>query len=315
LENANSLNVGDTVHVMKTPNAQWISAIGMDQLTTMPNATPGVVNWDPTGYLTKQERTIVAKNGNTIQIDIPLIDSFYASYGGGVIKKIDVSSRVYESGVEDLRIISGYTSETDELHAWTAISISSVQDSWVRRVTAQNFGLSVVDVNHSSFITIEDCAGLHPVSQITGGRRYAFSVDGTGVGVLFQRVFSDSGRHSFVTGATVTGPHVWVDSLAINSKSDDGPHQRWGAGLLFDSLKTTTISIQNRGPSGTGHGWSGAQVMLWRAITTRYVLQAAPTSMNWAVGVQGFAGAGSPSSTKGYGLTFAATKEIGRAHV
>lgn len=54
-----------------------------------------------------------------------------------------------------------------------------------------------------------------------------------------------------------------LDSLAINTLNDDGPHHRWSTGLLFDNIKTGLINVQNRADSGSGHGWTGAQVMLW----------------------------------------------------
>ena len=85
-------------------------------------------------------------------------------------------------------------------------------------------------------MTIQDTAMLDPVSQVTGGRRYPFAING-GFGVLVQRCYTRQARHSFVTGARVSGPHVFLDCLAEQTRSDDGPHHRWATGILFDNTK------------------------------------------------------------------------------
>ena len=35
--------------------------------------------------------------------------------------------------------------------------------------------------------------------------------------------------------------------------------------------------------SGSGHGWAGAQQMLWNSELEEFVLQAPPFAMNWSV--------------------------------
>ena len=77
---------------------------------------------------------------------------------------------------------------------------------------------------------MEEVAQLDPISQVAGGRRYSFYVAGSGVGNLFNRCFAREGRHNFVTGSRVTGPHVWLDSLSVQNNSDEGPHHRWATG-------------------------------------------------------------------------------------
>lgn len=185
--------------------------------------------------------------------------------------------------------------------------LTRLDNGWVRRVTAQNFGYSAVKAVHSSFITVEDTANLDPVSKIQGSRRYAFTVQGNGAGVLFQRVLSDKGRHNFATHARVVGPHVWVDSLASGSLADDGPHHRWATGLLFDNVTTRRLHVENNTTTGTGHGWTGGQVLFWRSqVSESYVVQAPPTAMNWAVGMVGSRDDGADSPTIGQGSSFGA---------
>ena len=306
VDDGTGFNVGDVIAIRKTPNQDWIYALGMDLLESM-TTDPDVRNWEPEEYRTLHLRKIVYRSGGHFLTDIPLVDSFYSRYGGGEVLKASTSGRIQNSGVEDLRIISSYKADDDEDHGWNAVHLYGVENAWVRRVTAQNFGYSAVNVGHSSFVTVEDTASLNPVSKIQGSRRYSFNVSGNGVGILFQRVYSDKGRHNFVTGARVVGPHVWVDSVAFDAKSDDGPHHRWATGLLFDNILTKKLNVQNRTTSGTGHGWSGAQVLFWRSFATdSYALQAAPASMNLAIGMGGTRVAGKDSPTIGQGLAYGA---------
>lgn len=303
VNNGSHFKVGDTILIYRTPNDEWIQDLDMNNISRYPNARADVQDWKASDYQISHERKITYRNGGHINIDIPLVDPIDSKYGGGFIAKIDKSAAyVEEVGVEDLRIISGYLNTRDEDHAWNAIRLQSVQNGWVRRVTAQNFAYATVYVSKSNFVTVEDSASLNPVSVIDGGKRYSFNISDSGLGVLFQRVYSDSGRHSFVTGAKVRGPHAWVDSMVVNAKADDGPHHRWATGLLFDNTKSNEVAVQNRGPSGTGHGWSGAQVMFWRNTVNTFILQAAPGSMSWAVGVEGKSVAGLDSPVKAYGI-------------
>jgi hypothetical protein len=202
---------------------------------------------------------------------------------------------------------------------WNGIRLKRATNSWVRRVSVNKFGMSAVSVGEwSSFNTIEEVAHLDPKSPIEPGtvctdcgscsgenggnplssHRYSFSV-GEGIGNLFQRCYARGSRHTFVSGARGTGPHVWLDSVGKNQKADIGPHHRWATGLLFDNIVTpetdpqascvfgygnppvlATMSV--RYASG-GHDWRGGQVMFWNNEATT-VSEAPPAAMNWVVG-------------------------------
>jgi hypothetical protein len=160
-------------------------------------------------------------------------------------------------------------------------------------VTAEHFGYAAVSIGgDSAFNTVEDCAMLAPVSQITGGRRYSFNLSG-GIGNLFQRCYSDRSRHDFVSGARTTGPNVWLDCYSSRSYADDGPHHRWATGLLFDNTVSLDLDVQNREDSGTGHGWAGAQTLFWNALAEGIICDAPPGAMNWAIGCTGARNQGS----------------------
>ena len=47
------------------------------------------------------------------------------------------------------------------------------------------------------------------------------------------------------------------------------------------------INVQDRQSSGTGHGWAGAQKVLWNCEAESFVVQKPPTSQNYAIGCIG----------------------------
>ena len=47
------------------------------------------------------------------------------------------------------------------------------------------------------------------------------------------------------------------------------------------------MNVQNRGSSGSGHGWSGAQILFWNCEATRWRCHAPNGAMNWAIGMIG----------------------------
>lgn len=291
--------VGDTIVVLRTPNQTWIDALVM-----------GKYGWKPSSYTIGHERRITAIKGNTIHIDIPIVDTIETGYGGGSIYKAKITGRIFQCGVEDLRLVSQYSGNTDEKHAWIGIKLSRVVNSWVRRVTTQYFGFAAVSFHsQSNFNTVEEVAMLDPISQITGGRRYPFNVAG-GVGNLFQRCFARGGRHNFVTSSRVTGPHVWLDCLATTNYNDDGPHHRWATGLLFDNTSSKALNVQNRTSSGSGHGWAGAQVLFWNAQASTIICDAPKGAMNWSIGCVGKKSQGSWAPNEPYGWWESAGKVV-----
>jgi len=266
---------GDSVVVLRTPNQAWIDELAMGQF-----------GWTASGYAIGHERTVTAVAGNSVTIDIPIVDALSARYGGGSLYKNNFPGRLALCGVENLRLESVYASETDEDHAWKAVVLSRVRDSWVTDVTARFFAYAAVSIEgRSIFNTVQQTAMLDHKSQITGGLRYSFNLDDS-THNLFQRCYARNGRHDFVTGSQTPGPNVFLDSLAERTNDDIGPHHRWATGLLFDNIKGGLIRVQNRGASGTGHGWAGAQTLFWNVNSSRTVKVESPRgAMNWGVGV------------------------------
>jgi len=268
--------VGDTVVVERTPNDDWVTDLGMDAF-----------GWTAAGYTIGHERSVVAIEGDALTVDIPIVDALDNAHGGGVVYRATVPGRIEEVGIEDLRIVSTFTSATDEDHGWTAVDLRRTRNSWVHGMTAVHFGFSAVSIHaESAFNTVQEVAMLSPISQVTGGRRYAFYV-GNGIGNLFQRCYSEESRHDFVTGSRTTGPNVWLDSVSVDSTNDDGPHHRWSTGMLLDNVMSFKIHVENRQDSGSGHGWSGAQTLFWNTVSESIRSDAPLGGMNWTIGSMG----------------------------
>lgn len=276
VENADAFRVNDTIAVLRTPNQYWLDTLGMDEW-----------GWTTSSFSVAHERRVTEINDTSIRVDVPLVDSIDSNLGGGAVYLCDIQGRIEQVGIENMRLVSDYTSDTDEEHGWIAVQFQRTTNSWVHNITAVNFGYSAVSLhNESNFNTIQNVAYLSPKSQVAGGRRYAFNVSG-GVGNLFQRCYSELARHDFVSGSRTTGPNVWLDCLSLNSSNDDGPHHRWATGLLFDNIHSLELHVENRQDSGTGHGWSGAQTLFWNSTAENIICDTPQWSMNWTVGCMG----------------------------
>ena len=290
LVSAGGFSVGDSVRIFRPSTANWISDIGMDRIA----ARAGTKQWEAGGYDLHFDRTVTAIKGNRIQLDAPVVNAMEAKYGGGFVYKFTEEGRLSQVGVENIRLVSEYEKgqeNKDEAHAWTGVSLDHATDSWVRNVTTVHFSHAVSLGSMSKFVTVQDCACLKPVSLITGGRRYPYSINGQ-YG-LVQRCYSDHSRHAAATGSKVCGPNVFLDCLAENTHADTGPHHRWAVGILWDNLKGGDFNVQDRGHMGSGHGWAGAQQVFWNCETSSICVQQPPTAQNYAIGCTGKVSKGS----------------------
>ncbi|MCE5325213.1 MAG: hypothetical protein LLG01_02240 [Planctomycetaceae bacterium] len=279
LDSTQGLAVGDEVIVARHGNQEWIHTLGADKLNRGPDDP--VKNWQP---LTLSFQRVVTKiEGNKVTIDAPIACAIERQWGGGEVYKYQWPGRLRHVGVENLRGQSQYSGETDEKHAWDMVHIGAVQDAWVRNVTAVHFAYSCVNASATaSRVTVQDCQCLDPISKITGGRRYSFAL--AGQLALVQRCYARNGRHDFVMHARVPGPNAFVDCKAEKAHADSGPHHRWSAGTLYDNVTCGPLNVQNRGRSGTGHGWAGSVMVFWNCTATSLDCQKPPTSQNFAIG-------------------------------
>jgi hypothetical protein len=300
--NASAFHVGDAVLVVRTPNQEWIDAVGMDACTGVGTSydTADVDNstcisesfWKPADRIMRYERTVTAVVGNQVTVDAPVVESIQAVFGGGYIAKYTFPGRIQNCGVEWLRSESDFTSATDENHAERMIALTNVENAWVRNVTSVYFSQGTVLAGAGAkYVTIQDSASLDHKSVITGGRRYPFSLDDAQF-VLVMRCFAKTGRHDYVTGSNTPGPNVFLDSRAEQSFSELGPHHRWATGTLFDlvrhesSNRAQIMGTYNRGNSGSGHGWSGAYQLFWNCVGDTHRVASPPHARNWSIGCQ-----------------------------
>jgi hypothetical protein len=276
--------VGDAVFVHRIPNDAWISLLGMDKLTSIIPQDPTTVDWVASAYDLYSERKVTAVNGNLITLDAPIMDIIDPEYATGELMKY-TSNRIEKCGIENMRISSNYTSDTDEDHGWEAISFDNIINAWARNVEVYYFGYSAVHIASSAaWITVDSCKMLDAKSIITGGRRYSFNVDGQRN--LVQNCTTRRGRHDYVNGSRTCGPNVFYNCIATIQNSDIGPHHRWSTGILFDNIVGNgSQNVQNRLDSGSGHGWSGGQIMFWNCTAGKMIVQDPPgDERNWAIG-------------------------------
>ena len=257
VRNASAFAINQPVIITRTATPDWIHTLRMDSIA---NLREGGKNWEAKDYELNYERIITAIDNTTglVTINAPIVMTMDERNGAGSIVPYTFEGRISEVGMENMRLVSTYSSDTDEQHGWAAIEVKAAEHCWVQNVVSVHFGYSCVHLGASAKnISVQDCTCLDAISIITGGRRYSFNCDGQLN--LFRNCTARNGRHDFVTGGRVCGPNVFVYCNATLTHADIGPHHRWATGTLYDNVTSDgAINAQDRGNWGTGHGWSGA---------------------------------------------------------
>ena len=237
---------------------------------------------------------VEAVEGNRVTVGAPIACAIDAQWGGGALGRTN-DERIERCGVESLRAVSVFDASktaqqdgekvfTDEEHASHVVAFGAVKNSWLRRVTSVHFWHGPAEVScGAKWITVEDCRSLAPISVITGSRRYPYSVNGQLV--LIQRCYSDRARHAFVFGSRVPGPNGFLECRSEHDYATSEPHHRWSVGGLYDNVEAP-IAIQDRQWLGTGHGWAGANYVVWNCNGS-LICQKPPTAQNFAIGQVG----------------------------
>lgn len=290
---AAGLAVGQTVWVVRRGNAAWISAIAMDRIVPRASDPKSTKQWSP--FDLRFDRVITAVDGNRVTVDAPIACAIERPWGGGAIVRYRDDGRIERCGVERLRAeavidakktekIGGETVLVDEDHATHFIAFGAVKNAWARQLTTVHFYHGPSSISGAAkWVTVEDCRALAPVSQITGGRRYPYAVDGQLA--LVQRCYSDHARHAFVFGSRVPGPNVFRECRSEHDHATSEPHHRWSVGGLYDNVEAQ-MAIQDRQAMGSGHGWAGANYVVWNSRGS-LVCQKPPTAQNFSIGFVG----------------------------
>lgn len=285
--------VGDTVQVRRVGNAAWIREIGMDRITPRPANPSSTRQWQP--FNLNFDRVITIVEGNRITVDAPLTCAVDRRWGGGTVQKYRDPGRIEQVGIENLRAISEFDKSktallrgkpyfSDEAHASYLVGFDNVKNAWARRVTTVNFAHGVSSFGGGAkWVTVEDARAVDPVSVITGGRRYPFNVSGQLI--LIQRCYARDARHAFAFGSRVPGPNVFRDCRSEQDHATSEPHHRWSVGGLYDNVDAR-LAIQDRQWMGSGHGWAGANYVVWNSRGS-LVCQKPPTAQNFAIGFVG----------------------------
>ncbi len=285
LDSVENLNVGDRVIVHRRCNDAWITEIGMDRI---PDAGD-TVQWTADSYQFYMDRVIVGIDANRVFLNAPIPTLIDQQWDGGRIYRVTETGRLSNVGIENLRGVSQYdgVDDFDPDHYKNFIQLSAVEDAWVSDVTGVHFSYAVVSVSKNSrTVTVKDCSSLLPKGPRTGGWRYPFG--NYGQLCLFEGCYSEDGRHDYVNSSRNRGPGVFYNCIAARCNTEVGPHHRWASGYLYDNIDVSgggsSLAARNRGNSGTGHGWSGANIVFWNCQAPQFKVENPFTAQNWVIG-------------------------------
>lgn len=279
------LKTGDKVIVTRPSTKEWIESIGGDKIGLYVDYQ--LTKWLPGDFDINWYRTITSATADSVTIDVPLTNSLDPLYGGGSVSKYEWEGEIQNVGIENLKCVSSFDKSNlkDENHRWMAITIEGACDSWVRRVTAENFVSSAVAVWETARrITVEDCKSLAPVGETGNHRRYSFHT--LGQQVLFQRCYAEYSYHAFSVGFTAPGPNAFVQCFDYMPFNFSGAIGGWATGILFDKMTVDggNVSLAFRDVDGQGGGWSAANSLCWQCRAAQIHMPAPPGAQNWAYG-------------------------------
>ena len=302
VSDASLYSVGDNIIIYHPCTEEWLEAIDYGgTFSTLPAAEPGVdVPWAVGSQPIVFNRNITSIEGNVITIDVPVFNHLIRSLSQSYIYKYARTGLQTKIGIEELRIDIETEGGADEAHAWNAIEMYLIEDAWVRNCTMLHFGLSGIETNTATRVTIENCEALDPVSVIEGGKRYNFCVYTASQQILFKECRASNGRHHYISnGMTWTSGCVFLDCTSEGAYTSSEGHRRWSMGLLYDNLieldgprpgfNPRLLGLYNRGHYGTSHGWAAAHSVAWNCDVADgdLIVQKPPTAQNYAIGCSG----------------------------
>ena len=279
VNSAESLSVGDSIVITRPSTPEWIEEVG---------GRADGIGWKPGSRDILWDRTVTDISENTLTVDAPITTSLEKQFGGGTIEVYDWPGRVSEVGIEDLRLESSYDPQNhkDEDHSWFGITMDNAQDAWARRIVFEHFAGGAVALGRNTrSITVEDCIALAPISEDGGYRRHTYFTQGQLT--LFNRCWSELGRHDFSVGHCAPGPNAFVNCRADRALGESGPIESWASGVLFDNVRIdgNDLQLQNRWNSPPGTGWAAANCVLWQCRAANVRCFRPPGAYNWAIGI------------------------------
>ncbi len=285
VSDASQLHPGDTMLISKPVTPEWIHFMGMDNMSR--NGKPE--HWVTASHLDVRRR-IAAVSGNTISLEVPLMDSYDTQFFAGAhatVVKIDLIGQLTQVGVEDLRIVAPKQSIALGQAEYSGMAIQDVADSWVRSVAFEETTNGIRINNGSERITFLKCDIAQHVPVTSAAKPADFACNGSQI--LFDRCTA-SGNNTFyiVTQDREQGPVVALHCRFLGN-GHIAPHQRWSTGLLIDNCDVPDggIDMMNRGEMGSGHGWAIGWSVVWNSSAKSLGMNTPPGSMIWSIGNKG----------------------------
>jgi hypothetical protein len=282
---AANLHLGDTLLIAKPVTQAWIHFMGMDDMHR--NGKPE--HWVTASQL-EVRRRIAAVSGNTVTLDVPLMDSYDAQFfdgGHATVTRIELSGQVTQVGVEDLRIVAPKQSIALGQAEFSGMAIQDAADSWVRSVAFEETTNGVRINSGSERITFLKCDIVQHVPVTSAAKPADFACNGSQI--LFDRC-TGSGDNTFyiVTQDRQQGPVVALNCRFLGNGHIE-PHQRWSTGLLIDNCEVPGggIDMMNRGEMGSGHGWAIGWSVVWNSQAQSFAMNTPPGSVTWSIGNRG----------------------------
>jgi hypothetical protein len=285
LADAAQFHPGDLVEIDKPVTPSWIHFMLMDSL----NREGRDEHWIGKDHL-EVRRRIAAVKGNTVLLEIPLMDNYDAKFFEGRpvdVHKVEVSGQIAAVGVEDLRIVAPKRSiALDDPH-FDGLEMKDAVDSWLQSVNLEETTSAVRIESGTERITVLRCDVTQHVAVTSSAKPFGISVNGAQI--LIDRCTGFGNEIFFVaTQARQQGPVV-VLHCRFTGNGHIQPHQRWSTGVLIDNCEVPEggIDFKNRGIMGSGHGWAIGWAVAWNNSAKTLEMNEPPAVANWSIGNRG----------------------------
>ena len=283
--NASGIHAGDTLLIVKPVTPEWVHFMGMDHLSR--NGKPEVWVKNDIRVL----RRVVSVAGNAVTLEVPLTDSFDSKFFPNFrppVTRVEVTGRIAEGGVENLRITAPKKSINYGVDAeFDGIQMNNIVDSWLRSVTFENTINSVrIDID-AERLTLVNVDVIQQAAVTSHAKPFDFSVQGTQI--LLDRCTGKGDSVFYVATQSRSEGPVVVLHCRFEGDGAIEPHQRWSTGLLVDNCEVPDggINLMNRGEMGSGHGWTIGWSVLWNNKAKGILVQNPPGDANWSIGDRG----------------------------
>ncbi|MBC8011123.1 MAG: hypothetical protein H7067_13625, partial [Burkholderiales bacterium] len=284
--------VGQAIIVCQPSNDAWLASVNYGDTESLTEA------WKPGEIDLRYHRYITAIEGDTLTLDAPVFDRLDRALSQSYVFRYNAAGTVTHAAVDRLFVDIESAGEFSEDHAQDAVSFIKTENCWAREVQTRHFVEAGIKFGGTcTRSTAERCRAVDPHSIVTGERRYNFCTYRAQL-VLFRQCYARGARHAYVSnGASLDSGVVFLDSTDDANLLTSEGHRRWPQALLYDNVVTrnpghaTSIGLYNRTDKGTGHGWSAAQSVAWRADaggpTRKIIVQKPPGAQNYAIGCFG----------------------------